>query len=997
MRQHQEQHEMTPPPNRLKEREDYQKLILEYLEKENGYTVRNAQNFNDKLAMDKELLLKFLEETQPEAIEKLKKLYKDDFEKQLLNDINTEINKDSRSLLHVLKNGVEFRNGVNLTLLYRKPATSFNPEQNKRWQNNILSVMEEVRHKDDERIDLVIFLNGFAIISIELKCNTSGQDYADAIKQYKDDRDPKTRLLKYKSGCLVNFAMDLNEVYMCTKLDGKASTFLPFNKGSEDKGKGNPHNPNGINVSYMWEDILTKETICDLIEKYIYFEITGTQKERKEFLIFPRYHQLDAIRKLTADITEKKKDSNYLIEHSAGSGKTKTIAWLSHRLASIHDKEDKNIFNSVIIMTDRVVVDRQLQDAVYAMEHKQGLVKALGEECTSKDLADALTGNTKIIVTTIQKFRFILDKVSALKQKTFAIIIDEAHSSTSGKNIQAVTQVLSEDEEDHFQSLQDEIVDEIDRTGNVANVSFIAFTATPVALTLDKFGTKNKKGNKESFHLYSMKQAIEEGFILNVLSNYVTYKTYYDLNKIIEDDPELKSRAAKKKIAKYIELDDTNISQKVEVIIEHFKNNVMQELGGNGKAMVTTSSRDAAVKYKLEFDKYIRENNYEGIKSLVAFSGTVKLDDVEYSEAGMNKFSEAKLPEEFDTNTYQVLLVANKYQTGFDQKKLVAMYVDKKMKGSSAVQTLSRLNRICPPYNKTTFVLDFKNKYEEIEKAFEPYFMETTLKEGVTPSDIRALEAKVDAFHILNIDDIEQFNILLYQEKLTPKIQATMWSLLDNSLKEILKKPEDEISIIKKTIRSFLRFYLFLIQVTCFEDVDLHKKYNYLTYVVKNIEISTSGNDFIISDKIIASNFTQKKMSETKVPDIVSHPELSYLKADLVSLDDDQKKKLSEIIDEMNAVYNLDIDPDVATKSILQIRDLLLKDDGLKQSAKSNTMGDFKFTFGKSVEDALVKGSTQNYDLFNALLNNPDVTKRMMSIFLEDIYKTLKKEEQINP
>ncbi|MBQ3169735.1 MAG: type I restriction endonuclease subunit R, partial [Clostridia bacterium] len=629
-------------------------------------------------------------------------------------------------------------------------------------------------------------------------------------------------------------------------------------------GKGNPHNEDGINVAYMWEDILKKDTVIYLIDKIIFLQKeikknadTG-KRETKETLIFPRYHQFNAVRKVVNDVIVNHSDKNYLIQHSAGSGKTNTIAWLAHRLASLHDADDNVIFDTVCIITDRIVVDRQLQAAVLSLEHKAGLIKVMDDSCSSKDLADALNGNTKIIVTTIHKFMYIHELVKELKNKTFAVIIDEAHSSTAGAAMESVTYALSEskklseatptDVSEEEPSMADLIEDEIARSGKQPNVSMIAFTATPKPTTLQLFGSLNEEGRKEAFDLYSMKQAIEEGFILDVLQNYVTYKTYYKINKAIEDDPELETVAAKRKIAKYIELHDTNVAQKVEIIIEHFKNNIMKELGGRAKAMVITSSRQAAVKYRNEFVSYIAKHGYTGIHALVAFSGKVSLDGKEYTETVMNGISEEALPEVFDSNDYQVLLVANKYQTGFDQPKLCAMYVDKRLRGVAAVQTLSRLNRICAPYDKKTFVLDFKNEYEDIQNAFAPFFTTTILTETITPSDIHAVEAQVDQYGFLDIDDIDAFNEYLYQDKRTAKDKAKMWSLLDKSLKiintfEVLEKME-----IRATIKRFIRFYSFLIQATCYESVDLHKKYNFLSYLVKEIEIGGGGNDFDIAD-----------------------------------------------------------------------------------------------------------------------------------------------------
>ena len=1002
---------MAIKSGQLKEKTDYQAYILEMLRDENDYQIRPSTSFEAGYGMDTEVLFNFLEATQSDALVKLEKLYKDKTRQTILNYINNEINKKNRCLLDVLKHGVEFDNGVTLNLMYRKPANSFNPKAEALYHQNVFSVMEEVYHTEGERIDLVIFLNGIAIFTFELKCNTSGQNYEDAIRQYKFDRDYKTRLLKFKAGCLAHFAMDLNEVYMCTNLKGASSFFLPFNKGCGtgiNSGKGNPHNDNGINVSYMWEDILKKDTVLYLIDKIIFLQKTTKKnpdtgkRETKETLIFPRYHQYNAVRKLVADVMENHTDKNYLIEHSAGSGKTNTIAWLAHRLASLHDSEDNAIFDTICIITDRIVVDRQLQEAVLSMEHKPGLIKVMDDKCAAVDLADALNSNTKIIVTTIHKFLYIHDLVGEMKSKKFAVIIDEAHSSTAGSEMEAVTYALSESRklsdatpvsvEDDDESMADIIEDEIERTGKQPNVSIIAFTATPKPTTLQLFGCLNEEGKKVAFDLYSMKQAIEEGFILDVLKNYVTYKTYFELNKAIEDDPELETIAAKRKIAKYIELHDTNIAQKVEIIIEHFKNNIMKELGGRAKAMVVTSSRQSAVKYRNEFENYIAKHGYTGIRALVAFSGKVSLDGKDYTEAVMNGIAEEDLPEVFDSNSYQVLLVANKYQTGFDQPKLCAMYVDKKLRGVSAVQTLSRLNRICAPYDKKTFVLDFKNEYEDIQKSFAPFYTETVLAETITPSDIRAVEAQIDKYNFLDIDDIDLFNEYLYRDKRLARDKAKMWSLLDKSLQIINKYTDLEKMEIRATIKRFIRFYSFLIQATCYESVDLHKKYNFLTYLVKEIEVGGGGNDFDIADKITASNFKQAKTGDT-THDIESEPEVALPKPNPVYIDEQVKKKLSEIIDEINAAYNKNFDLDVASKSALQMRDLLLKNGHLRDSARNNSLRDFKFAYFDAVQDALLDGYEQNQDFFALLLDNEERKREIMQVFLEDVYKRLREEE----
>lgn len=987
--------------NNVLSEKDYQKFLLERLEQDNGFVVRKASNYDRLFAMDREMLFKFLDDTQPDTMDYLRKIYKADLEDTVVSFINAEATKARGSLIEVLKHGVEIANRQ-LDLMYTKPATAFNPELTRKYGQNIFSVMEEVWASDKERIDLVVFLNGLAIMSFELKCNMAGQSYQDAIYQYRTERDPKTRLFLFKAGALVNFAMDLEQVYMTTKLAGEATFFLPFNMGDGHgvtAGAGNPAFEDKYSVSYIWEDILTKDTILDLISRFIFVEVkekvdeeTG-KVDRKENLIFPRYHQLDAIRKLLADVRENGTALNYLIQHSAGSGKTNTIAWLAHRLTSLHDANDKIIFDNVIIVTDRVVVDRQLQKAIMGMEHKAGLIRVMDDKCSSADLAIALNGNTKIIATTIQKFPFIVDSVKDLKSKQFAVIIDEAHSSTSGKDMAAVTMALGSGEVAEA-DVEDMITDEIQRNGKQANVSMFAFTATPKPTTIHLFGRLNTKGQREAFHVYSMKQAIEEGFILDVLQNYTEYETFYRINKEIEDDPRCKTNAAKRQIARFVELHDVNIAQRVEVIVEHFRTTVMQELGGTAKAMVITPSRQSAVKYCQAFKDYVSRKGYSGIRALVAFSGKVKLpdDDTEYTEAGMNGFSEDKLPEKFDKDEYQVLLVANKYQTGFDQPKLCAMYVLKKLQKVNAVQTLSRLNRICTPFDKKTFILDFVNKYEEIKSAFAPYYTTTLLSNSVTPSAVYDLEAKIDAYAILDPADIEASNDILYSEKVTGKQKQRLTFFLQKSKKLLDHYEYNDQRECVSVMRSFVRFYEFLLQVSCFEDVELHKKYNFVSYLLAFVNIRNPGGGFNLDGKIKVSNFVQKKGEEHAAPNLVASPMVKLPTAEHFGLTEDKEKRLSEIIDEINSRTGKSYDNDVVVKAMLQIRDILMKSEKLKTSAKNNTQKDFEFSYFDGIDDALIEGLSQNQDFFSLLLSNEEIKKQVLGIFSDEIYKNLRSE-----
>ena len=990
--------------NNILSEKEYQRYIIDELTSKNGYIERPATAYDRFFAVDREMLFQFLNATQGDTMSALRKVYKDKLEETLVNYLNSEMTKAKGSLLSVLKHGIELAN-YKLELMYSKPATTFNKELLENYHKNIFSVMEEVWASDKERVDLVIFLNGLPIMSFELKCNLAGQSYADAIEQYRLQRSPKTRLFWFKAGCIVNFAMDLNEVYMTTKLDGESTFFLPFNMGNGEgvnAGKGNPVFEDKYSVSYIWEDILTKDTILDLINKFVFIEVkesvdelTG-KKKVKETLIFPRYHQLDVIRKVLSDVSENKTTQNYLIQHSAGSGKTNSIAWLAHRLTSLHDSDNKIIFDNIVIITDRIVVDRQLQAAIMGMEHKAGLIRVMDDKCTSADLALALRGNTKIIATTIQKFPYIVDTVSGLKGKKFAVIIDEAHSSTAGKDMAAVTMALGSGEvevdTEAMLDAEDIIVDEIARNGKQENVSMFAFTATPKATTLQLFGRVNAKGQREAFHIYSMKQAIEEGFILDVLQNFTEYHTFYKINKEIEEDPRCKTVEAKRQIARFVELHETNIAQRVEVIIEHFRTTVMQELGGMAKAMVITASRASAVKYRQAFEDYVIKRGYTGIKALVAFSGKVKLpnSDIEYTESSLNGFSEDRLTKEFEKEEYKVLLVANKYQTGFDQPKLCGMYVLKKLRGVNAVQTLSRLNRICPPFEKKTFILDFVNKYDDIVDAFSPYYTTTLLANSVTPSAVYDLEAKLNGYYVLDPSDIDFAVELIYKGDSSAKTKQKLTYYFQRA-----KARVEQYDVLKQleivaTMRHLVRFYEFLIQVSCFEDVELHKKYIFVNYLLSYINIKHPGGGYNLDGKIKASNFVQKKGEEHKGETLTPNPIVKLPTADTIVLPEDKQERLSVIIAEINSKTGKSYDNDVAIKAMLQIRDLLMKSERLRTSAKNNTLQDFEYSYFDDIDDALIEGLSQNQDFFALLLNNEEIKRQILGIFTDEIYKSLR-------
>lgn len=987
--------------NNILSEKEYQRYIIDQLVKpECGYVEAPAAEFDRLFAVNRKALFAFLEATQPEKMEALRKIYKGTMEDTIVAFINQQETRGSGSRLDVLKHGVELAN-IHLDLMYTKPATTFNQELTALYHKNIFTVSEEVWASDSERVDLVIFLNGLAIITLELKCNAAGQSYRDAIYQYRMERSPKDRLFLWKAGALVNFAMDLEQVYMCTRLSGSSTFFLPFNMGCGEGiqvGAGNPILKDNYSVHYMWDDILQKDSLLEILGKFMFIEVSEKEDasgkaKKNETVIFPRYHQLDVVRKLLADVEEHGSSLNYLLQHSAGSGKTNEIAWLAHRLASLHSADNKIIFDHIIICTDRVVVDRQLQQAVLGIEHKEGLIRVMDDQCNSQDLAHALSGNTKIIATTIQKFPYIVDSVKDLRSKHFAVIIDEAHFSTAGKNMAAITRSLGSCEADANADTEDMIAHEISGHGKQPNVSIFAFTATPKPTTLQLFGRVNAKGQYEAFHMYSMKQAIEEGFILDVLQNYITYDTFYRLNKEIEDDPEMKTNEAKRQIARFVQLHETNISQRIEVIIEHFRQNVMQELNGQAKAMVITESRAGAVKYRQAFEDYIKRKGYTGLKALVAFSGKVTIDGKEYTEVGMNGFPEKKLPKEFDKDEYQVLLVADKYQTGFDQKKLCAMYVLKKLHGVNAVQTLSRLNRICPPFDKKTFVLDFANDYADIEKAFSRYYTVTLLSSSINPRSIYDISAKIDGYFFLDPGDVEDFNMLLYKEKVTAADKKRMTFFLQKA-KHLIENNHDEAEQkeIQMVIRHFIRCYEFLVQATCFEDGEIHKKYKFLSYLSTYLKVRHSGGGFDLTGKIKADSFVQKKSGEFANVKHKADPMVHLPTAESLSLTPAKMERLSQIIAEINSKTGKNYDNDVAVKAMLQIKDIMLKSEKLRASAQNNTERDFEFAYFDHIDDALIAGLEQNEDFFSLLLDNDEIKRQVLGIFANEVYTELKGE-----
>lgn len=986
---------MIVTPDILKERA-FQTVVKEYLTTVHGYIEGTNQDYNRQYAVDETQLFLFLEETQKKSLEKLKEIYKGQYKQKILFRLDNELKR--RGMIDVLRKGIKDY-GVHLNLSYFKPPTTLNQELMELYTKNRLSVTEELVHKEGERVDLVIFLNGLPVLAFELKNEFTGQNVEDAKHQWMYERSGKDLLFRFKQRVIACFAMDTDEVYMTTKLNGTKTFFLPFNKGYNN-GKGNPPVEGKIKTHYIWEDMLSRDSLLEILDKFVYLKVDEDEDDEgniktKETLIFPRYHQRDAIRKILSHAKMFGPGQSYLIQHSAGSGKTNTISWLSHRLATLHNDQNQSVFDGVIVVTDRKVLDKQLQKAVYQLEHKVGMVAKIEEN--SAQLAEALNKGIKIIITTIQKFPYILDKIGTLKNKNYAIIIDEAHSSTSGKNMAALTtsltleeaQKLDEEAEANEMDAEDKILDEINRVGKQPNISFFAFTATPKGSTLKMFGTEDAQGKPQPFHLYSMKQAIEEGFILDVLKNYVTYKTYYKIAKKIEDDPLFESAKATKAISRFVSLHPHNIEQKTEIMVEHFRKITSKKLNGQAKAMVVTASRLHAVRYKLAFDAYIKKKGYKDLKALVAFSGKVNDQGNEYSESEMNGFPEKQLPKKFDSDEYQVLLVAEKYQTGFDQPKLHTMFVDKKLTGLKAVQTLSRLNRTYPG-KEDTFILDFVNDPEDIRKAFELYYEDTVLQGDIDPNELYSIQQELENYMILRDDEIEKFVEIIYKEKQTKRDTELSNYYIDSALERYKGLAEEEQRDFVSKARKFNNIYMFVLQITPFQDVDLHKLFVYLRYLLKKITLKR-GTKVDLEDKVVLEYYSIRKKTDGSIALGEDNEEYTVS----ISINGDKsneeppKDPLSVILERLNAKNGTDFG-EHEKLNIQQIVDIATKDETLRTQAQNNPYDDFILGFRKRFMDYVVEGFEKNQGFFGKILEDDIFREQLEGYIAEHIYELFK-------
>lgn len=814
-----------------------------FLSDEGGYT-KCVDVYDPKLGLYKNTLIRFIQDSQPKAWQRFVNMNAVDPEKKFCLAFNNACDMDG--VLHVLRHGFKHR-GVSFRVCYFMPESSLNQLDVENYQKNNFHCIRQWHYSADNKnsVDMLLAVNGIPLFAFELKNQFTGQSVENAKEQWKKDRDPREICFQFNKRILAFFCVDLSEAWMTTKLAGDKTYFLPFNQGSNgagnDGGKGNPANPDGYPTDYLWKNVFRADSMMDIVQKFI------SLQDNK--LIFPRYHQLDVVRKLIADVKANGAGRNYLIQHSAGSGKSNSIAWTAYRLASLHDDENRAIFSSVIVVTDRTVLDAQLQATISGFDHTLGSVETIGEGKNSQDLKNAINDGVRIIVTTLQKFPVIYEEVDKANGRNYAIICDEAHSSQTGSSAMKLKTALAdlrealkeyaeyEDIEEDKVDPQDKLVKELLSHGRHKNLSFFAFTATPKNTTLEMFGTPDVNGEFHPFHIYSMHQAIEEGFILDVLQNYMTYKTCFKIANTTPENPEVPTSRASKVIKKYQQLHPENIRQKSEIIVETFESTTRTKINGKAKMMVVTSSRPAAVLYYQAIKRYIEEQGYTDAKPMVAFSGEVILDDESYTEAGMNvrpdgsHIQETQTKQEFHDN-FNILIVAEKYQTGFDEPLLHTMIVDKKLRNVKTVQTLSRLNRTCPG-KIDTYILDFANDKDSVQADFQVFYHETFLEEEVNTDLLYKVQRELRGFGIYDNTDVSKFCDVYYAKGAQGSdAQGLLASKLLPAVSKYQAKSDDDRYQIRRTMRNFCKWYSYVSQVVRMFDKDLHREYVYCSFLV---------------------------------------------------------------------------------------------------------------------------------------------------------------------
>lgn len=987
-----------------------------FLSATGGYT-KNNDTYESDLGLYSATLIRFIQKTQPNEWKRFTMQNATDPERKFCLAFNTACDMDG--LVSVLRHGFKHR-GITFRVCYFKPESSLNQTAQALYEKNEITVNRQWYYakENNNSVDMVIAINGIPVFAFELKNQYTGQNVDNAKRQWMYDRDPREICFQFNKRILGYFCVDQLEVWMTTKIDGKDTFFLPFNQGSggagNNGGKGNPVNPNGYPTAYLWEKVFQKDSMMDIVQKFIHLQVKEEKKLlsngseqviKKKTLIFPRYHQLDVVRKLIADVREYGTGKNYLIQHSAGSGKSNSIAWTAYRLASLHNEENKPVFSSVIVVTDRTVLDAQLQETISGFDHTIGAVETIGEDKNSRDLRDAINNGVRIIVTTLQKFPVIYQEVDDTKGRAFAVIVDEAHSSQTGSSAMKLKAALADTEEAlrEYAEIEGKTEEEIDKNdklvqemithGKHKNLSFFAFTATPKAQTLEMFGIPCEDGSFHPFHIYSMKQAIEEGFILDVLQNYMTYSTCFKIAKNTEENPELPESRATKVIKKYEKLHPYNISQKSEIIVETFRDTTMKKIGGRGKMMVVTDSRLAAVRYFHEIKKYIAEHHYTDVDVLTAFSGSVQDGAEEYTESGLNvrkdgsHISETQTKSEFHEN-FNILIVAEKYQTGFDEPLLHTMIVDKKLKNVKAVQTLSRLNRTCAG-KVDTFVLDFANKKEDILEAFQPFYQETSLEQEVNVDLIYQTERELLDYAIYTENDILAF-IEVWNKP--GKQDATAMGKMTSVLKPVadrynLKNSEEKYQF-RRLVRSLLKYYSYVTQVVRMFDKDMHKEYLFLSYLIGLIPadpvepVDLDGKlklEYYKLQKTFSGAIQLDNMDGQYIP--ATHKAVQGKK---------EKSTLDEIIEKINEKYKGDF-TDADRVMLSALHDKLCKDEKLASSAKTSdprifVESIFPAAFGTAAMDSYM----ESQESYTALFEDKTKYDAIMNALAGVIYREMR-------
>lgn len=986
-----------------------------------GYKKLPSSTFDTNRAIFPDEILTFIQKTQLNTWEKLEALHGEDTGERIIAALCKWM--DTHGVLSTLRHGFKCF-GRTLRIAYFRPAHGLNPELEGRYQANRLGITRQLYYSNKNRnsLDVTLSVNGIPVVTLELKNPLSGQTVANAIHQYRHDRDHREPIFQFTKRTLVHFAVDTEEAYMTTRLAGSNTHFLPFNRGNQG-GAGNEPDKKGRNykTAYLWEEVLTRDSLLDLLARFLHLNIEEKMTEegkkiRKKTMIFPRYHQLQAVRQMIATASSEGVGHNYLVEHSAGSGKSNTIAWLAHRLSSLHNNMNERIFDSVVVITDRLVLDRQLQNTIYQFDHRQGVVQKIDED--SRQLAEALESAVPIIITTLQKFPFVSGQLMKLAEergegqlnylptRKYAVIIDEAHSSQSGETATELKGVLggAELHEKAKELAEDEGEIELERLfrsmakrGHQPNMSFFAFTATPKHKTLAIFGR-----NGEPFHRYTMRQAIEEGFIEDVLSNYITYKAYYKLIKKSEDDPNVEQKKAAQALARFMRLHPYNISQKTEVIVEHFHKHTRHKIGGHAKAMIVTGSRLEAVRYKQEFDQYILEKDYP-LKSLVAFSGTVEDDQIpekSYTEVEMNDgLKEKELPDTFAKPEYRVLLVAEKYQTGFDQPLLHTMYVDKKLSGIQAVQTLSRLNRT-HPLKEDTFVLDFVNDPKEIQEAFRQYYEGSVMGEEVDPDRLYEIKAELDEAGIYLHSEVDDFTQIFFAPKRrqSPSDHKKMNAILDQAVhryKELHNKEEEEAELWRGKTQAFRNLYSFLSQVIPYQDSDLEKLYTYLRHLALKLPKRNTGPSYQFDEEVELDYYRLQKISEGSINLNEGYAKHLDGPTEVGSgMVRETNVALSRLIDIINERFGGEL-TEADQLFFDQIVETATQDTMLKQAAQVNSIDKFQLLFKEALESLFIERIDLNEELFAEYIGNQDLQKLVSKWLGKQVYNKFIDEKQL--